>query len=319
VTDLRWIMRKAFRLIALSLASLGLVSLFIPTASGSVERSAGGLPSLSRSNVITGSGIGVAEVRLAAAASLNVRNGLLVTRGSRSSIRFNGDGRAVGIVLLEDEPDPEQRSLLIWMQTRFCENRGCSGTEASHSWTYEGLERDDERGKVYVPPGDYFLYLIADGAPARVTLRLDGLKGRSHLEPQQQARGGVRTPQVRMDAGPSRQAYWFGEDVSFEGDYGIMYTAMRVEADNWAAGERGFCVYSGQPDFGQLAYSPLCPSGFSYLTPTANVPPVSRQIHEGWFSLHTSRGDAGLGQHLVAAADVSDVDGLFVYLDVDLP
>lgn len=54
------------------------------------------------------------------------------------------------------------------------------------------------------------------------------------------------------------------------------------------------------------------------MTPSVNAPPADRDIIEGWFSEQTFSGDAGLGQHLVAAAEVKQVKGLFLFLDIDL-
>lgn len=89
---------------------------------------------------------------------------------------IRGRGRYVGLAIASAEfkhvPD------VVQLIGRFggCRARACKPTEDSVQDSFPG-------GISELPAGDYRIYLIADGAPAKITLRIDSLQGRRGFVP----------------------------------------------------------------------------------------------------------------------------------------
>lgn len=204
----------------------------------------------------------------------------------------------------------------MWMRGGFCRTEGCQPKE-THTYATAGGLRQGPGKKVFLDPGQYFLYLVADGAPVQVTLELGGLSGTRQIAPKVAARGEVRVPEVRFSGGPSRQAHWFGEEYVVKGEGVLTYSAMQVETNDWVAGEVGWCAYTGEPDPGPLAYSPACPSGFTYTVPIVRTPPSRVEVLDRTASHSDFGGRFGFGYHLLTTGAVERVDGIFFFLDFD--
>lgn len=275
--------------------------------------------SLAGTNVIVGTQIAGTRVRLNEPAALHRRDVDPFVTGRRPNVRIEGNGRVAGAILIRDTEDPlgaEDPSFVMWVRGGFCRRERC-GARATHTFALaRGLQEARGDDKVYLRPGNYFLYVVADGAPVQVTLDLDGPQGKRTFAPGVDVRADVRTPEVGFSAGPGKQAHWFGEDYLIKGEGGLSYSAFQLKSKDWLAGEVGWCAYTGEPDPGPLAYSPVCPSGFNFVTPIVRVPPMRVQVLDRGIAQSES-GRHGFGHHLVTTGTVERVDGLFFFVDFD--
>lgn len=174
---------------------------------------------------------------------------------------LRGDGRIVGFVLTQvskDFPLGQGPTLYGWSLGR-CMQRGCEAKGFLMSWVF--WENTVSRGgKDVLPKGTYRLYLIADGAPARIRLELDGLRGRRTITPHQPANSEIRSmePQVREDG--AETLYWTGARSEFEPGGGFSVAELWVDGPD-VQGAAGSCTYTDtSPPPEDVAYVPPCPT-----------------------------------------------------------
>ena len=111
---------------------------------------------------------------------------------SNDNVSYSGAGRVVGLVLVEEGGKLSKASELISVRWSFCGKPGCKPNREDVT---EISTSSDWGGKRWrLPAGDYRLYLIADGAPVEVTLRLDGLAGSTSLRPSDHVGGEIAAP-----------------------------------------------------------------------------------------------------------------------------
>jgi hypothetical protein len=104
--------------------------------------------------------------------------------GPNAGIRIEGAGRYAGVVLVRDDWEGGLllSDFLLAGRWGLCDDAGCDPGERVVN-DVRGLARDD-RGRAIIPPGDYTLHLVADSAPVKVTLNLQGApRGRTTLLP----------------------------------------------------------------------------------------------------------------------------------------
>lgn len=114
-----------------------------------------------------------------------------------------------------------------------------------------------------LPAGRYRLYLIADGSPVTVHIRLEGLDGVTHLEPATTVQS---SQQLNDESGPDLRSVaglWYG------GVSDVLAARGRVVGLSWAEGSRSIasaaswqrCLYFGDQDevTTATAYAPGCP------------------------------------------------------------
>ena len=150
-----------FKAIVLTLALVASVP-WVRPAQGTSARE------LRRINVISTTDSGMVRVHVPRTArwdatSLNQPGG---------DIRIEGRGRYVGLIITEDSNKrwPE----LVGSASHYggCRSRGCAPTDDA---------LDDTDGGGMLSPGKYRFYVVADGAPVKIVLKLDGLSGRTAL------------------------------------------------------------------------------------------------------------------------------------------
>jgi hypothetical protein len=115
---------------------------------------------------------------------------------SNDDVSYSGRGRIVGLVLVEEDTRLSKAAELVSVRWSFCGKPGCRprGDDVE-----EITSTSDWRGKRWeIPAGDYRLYLVADGAPVDVTLRLKGLEGRTSLRPTDLVGGRIAAPSATV-------------------------------------------------------------------------------------------------------------------------
>lgn len=110
---------------------------------------------------------------------------------SNDDISYSGPGRVVGLALVEEGGPVRKAYELVSVRWSFCGAPGCEPDEYA-----DELTTSPEFGKKRwrVPAGDYRLYLVADGEPVDVTLRLHGLDGTTAIRPAAPAAGRIAAP-----------------------------------------------------------------------------------------------------------------------------
>lgn len=103
-------------------------------------------------------------------------------------VAVSGRGRVIGLVLtkMEDKRHGDERATLVVTRYGMCRGRACvpGPQPVKDVVAYgENTQTADDLSRIDLPAGIYGLYLITDGAPVTVSLRLHGLSGTRDLAP----------------------------------------------------------------------------------------------------------------------------------------
>ncbi len=225
-----------------------------------VAASAGGprAPRLGATTIISGSEPAVAFVRVESPATVDVHEDFRSARGPSPSISITGGGRFAGFVLVKETSRDTSENFLIAGRFSDCASRGCASEKKPMNYVSPSNIAGSPSGFVDLDPGRYRLYLIADGTPVRIVLRLDGLEGRSSISPTTPAAVDLRAPSVHVshNDGP---AVWAAGSTYEGGAEGLIVVNMFVESRNLDRVGLGGCVYAyptAPPE--EAAYGPHC-------------------------------------------------------------
>lgn len=263
-------------------------------------------PTLAGTTVVTGSSTAGMRVRLTRSISLPLDR--------RGQVRISGNGRTVGIVLTRADLAEPMRPTYAYVRFGFCTKPGCRAKE-----THDGPIgfNPGEGGRLRLTPGDYQLYVVADGSPVTATISLPGLPGTTRLRPGVRNRFGPRTPTVRSPAGSSN-VYGAGDMHEFGGFGGLSLQAIGLNTGPWVAGEVGDCVYGTRPPVEQAAFQPRCPGGAGATVVDGVVTALT--IHRQYYFnayLRVVPGLLGHGAWFVAAGNVTEVAIPSLQLELD--
>lgn len=235
-----------------------LLAVGLPSSSASL----GGTPErrvvLRGTNRILGSGIAGVGVRIPEGASVSFVERPNRFKGPSSSVSVSGRGRAIGLILIP-ESSTDQASFFAAGRFARCSEPGCKASSDVVNFMFPGrfATGDGDRWQD-LRGGDYNLYLLADGEPAEVTLKLRGLSGKQRLYPSQPAPIDFKTPETRIShlAGPS----YFSAGSAFDGGrVGIAIGMLSVRStSNPVPSAYGVCSYDGPRPPDQVAYGPHC-------------------------------------------------------------
>ncbi|MDQ3952737.1 MAG: hypothetical protein M3279_07230 [Actinomycetota bacterium] len=232
-------------------------------------------------------------------------------------IRIQGAGRIAGFVLTETPVDDLEREFVMAARTSLCETPGCTSNDV-----YEFVAGPPPgTADIMLEPGRYLLYLLADGAPVSVTLRLQGVRGATEVRPSTPVDAGVSVPdaETRTTLAGDR-AYWFGDSASIAADAGLFVGVLGLEAKQWVEGVHGSCLQREVHSPPQVAFSPLCPAGGGMRSVEGYpLSPIDRKLYVPSIWNVEPGGDWGLGLHYVAAADVQKVSAMTFHLAYQLP
>lgn len=146
------------------------------------------LPTLKGVDVFAGSSSGTMLLRLSRPAVIHVND-----------LTISGRGRFYGLVLEQDAEIPH--AVVTYVLGRYCHRPGCAGPTP---WG-DGTQVTGDGPQESMPAGVYRVYLIADHAPVRVTMRLRGLSGTGTFRPRLPVRSTIVTPtptQAEPASGP---------------------------------------------------------------------------------------------------------------------
>lgn len=161
-------------------------------------------------------------------------------------VRISGDGRFVGMLLTQARGtfDPRHSRTILVGDYRLCAEQGCSA-KPHHITYWIGFKEFGKR--LEVPAGDYRLYLINDGAPARVTLDLEGLSpGTTTVAPLPHAQVQVGTPTMRLSSAPLTNIYSGGDSQRMTSPT-FSWTAVWFSGSPGGVRDLGTCNYKGPP------------------------------------------------------------------------
>ena len=264
---------------------------------------------LGGTNVITATRTAVMEVSIPRETSVSIK------QGTNPDVAVSGKGRFVGIMLGEDRVGDVERVNMVAGRATFCDGARCpNGTPSEQLMLFRGPWNEAAtRGSL--PAGDYLLHVITEGAPVKVTLELEGLRGTRRLTPQQPVDSEVGNPTTRHYESATKTLYTNGDVYDWAGP-GVRFGAVRIDSDAWVAGKLGNCAYRGDPP-PAIGFLPGCPAGSDagLIYAVANAAPS----HNVWFGItETSVGGRwGLGDSYAAAAAIKDVRAVTFDIDLD--
>ena len=240
--------------------------------------------------------------------------------GPNPDVTIQGGGRMAGVVITEADFSDRARRFTMAARASFCDSPGCTSDD-THQFVVGSMPGATNRDWIVLPPGRYLLYLVTDGAPVSVTLRLHGLSGKSKLLPGTPVDAEFHAPSPETEVvGPEKKAYWFGDSGTLDADAGLIAGALSIQANNWMQGTYGSCLQRDVRSPEPVAFSPACPAGTATRTTEGNPAGSGpRPIHQHSIWTVSPGGDWGLGLNYVAAADVQRAGAVTMYLPYQLP
>ncbi len=167
------------------------------------------------------------------------------------AVAYEGKGRVVGIVLVADTNPVREAFQLVSTRWDFCGSPGCRG-----DWRTAFTFPLNTRGGpgLRLPKGDYRLYLIADGAPVRVTLRLNGLTGHKSFVLTEPATGRVASP-IETLSTPSDYTF-FGRGKSMLMPRPGLLMDGEEHSISSGAGSHQSCYWRGSEEKSEIESTP---------------------------------------------------------------
>lgn len=194
--------------------------------------------------------------------TIQLRDAHLIDWEFETSIRVAGTGNLFGFLLRPDTDVPTARPAFGLLRSDpgvFCYDT-CEG--ASGQIALSIAEADDLRNGVRFPPGNYRLYLVADGRPATVVIPFTGPGAARAVTPETKVPvsivGGVL--EAVGEAGAERA---FGRSLKTTVP-SLLFSAVGVHSQVQAANEMHTCWYEGDPGQSPAAYGMRCPEGGAY-------------------------------------------------------
>lgn len=261
---------------------IGSLALPSGTNAAPTER-ASRVTALAGTTVVTGRAIGYARVRVTESID-----------PMKLDASIEGDGRVISVVIAREEKGPGKH----WPALEV--------TSFGHCGTEPGCKPDPDYDSMgwtssvrKLKPGIYGLYLIADGEPARVTLRFAELDGRARVAPTLPAKAILQSiePQVQVEA--TRSVYSAGATAPFRGP-GLAMMAQTIHAPGTGTAVWGSCFYEDEPPADETtAYMPpSCPDGPPHRDP--------------WIKQYNETSEEGLGFELGAFFIPAAMGGWYV-------
>lgn len=268
------------------------------------------VPVLAGTTKVAGSSTGVMRVTLPRPVTIATRE------GANPDITLEGAGRLTGVVLTQSNVGEYERSSLTAVRFGYCGEPGCSSGSPSELQVYGRGAAPQE--PVTLEAGTYLLYVIADGSPVTATLRLRGLPGKTTLVPNGETHSGFVSPTAaNSTALPGEDSFWYGEEVDFRGEAGMVVAILRFDVDNWVDIHYGDCAYQGSQTRTPASFSPACPGGISVYYNEMSATPSSHAFDVPILSEIGGGGTYGYGLYYTGVADVSDAYSMFFHLSLD--
>jgi hypothetical protein len=218
-------------------------------------------------NVIAGAGTGYSLVRIPSKASIGTPFG----ESSHVSVRAGVNAGFVGFALVAAD---EQGRVLTegGVASGVVGGRLPGSAKIDFVVPLGGAQYDFQKfyqDRFVFSPGLYRLYLISGPGRAAVTVKLDGLSGRTTLSPAADARAEIVRPPSTILPGTTSNLYSGGAHRSLD-SAGLMLQALWLRTNPHAAGQFGFCYYGTAPPPDPVAYAPGCPAAETSLANDRN-------------------------------------------------
>jgi hypothetical protein len=147
------------------------------------------VPSLAGVSVISASHTGFVTVNVPKRATISTGDFY-----TNKDVSFRGPGRVVSLILVQDARPWASAATFHVTRWTFCTGVGCDAPDGIVS--ADGtVPTDANYDSFIIAPGRYRLYLVVDGGPLAVSLRLHGLSGRANLRPTTAATAYTGPPQ----------------------------------------------------------------------------------------------------------------------------
>lgn len=266
---------------------------------------------LGAENVITGSTTRAMRVILPVESSIS-----LEFLEDNDDVTIGGRGRLTGVVLAGSDVDDPERPIFHAIRTSFCGKRSCEATALNVALVH-GQSQLSSRGKL--PAGTYDLYLIAEGAPARVELRLQGPRGKVWLRPSRDVDAGIYEPSGHVYADPVKNVYAEGRVFDVSGGSLWTFSAYRIKGSASNGYKTSRCIYRGDPPPEPVGFAPGCPGGveFSALITRLDAPSGAYDhIHNGG-AFMSAGGTWGYGVNHQTTGVVDDLETVAAYVDFE--
>ena len=209
-------------------------------------------------NVIRGSRSGAVDVVIRRRAQANMRLDVGKPTGPNRWIDIDGAGRVVGFALTRRRPsDDLSKRFLMATRLAKCRFAGCTSHHDPIIFM-RPFQFGDGPQLIDLPRGRYRIYLIADGAPVKVTLKLRGLRGRRVIRPARRAVVDIQAPRTRVLAQGNHRSVYSAGSTYRSGDRGFFVSAIYVLGRRFEGAAWGMCAYNGPAPPEDGAFGPHC-------------------------------------------------------------
>lgn len=180
-------------------------------------------------------------------------------------VRVSATGPIAGLVLRQDSRRPAQ---LTALSIDPCSSPPC--TQPRAAWSNVSVPGSHGRKAMTLPAGRYFLYFIAEGGPAEVTLRLEGLGGESTVRPLGKTRAEFGELDAGVAGGPVGPVYRAATTFELP-RFGLRLAAVELDTAPHLIGRYSSCLREAVAPVPDATRAFTCPgiSGWLIVTPQA--------------------------------------------------
>lgn len=226
-------------------------------------------------------------------------------------INLEGKGRFVGFVLAEDVPERDGNALTVGMLPEDL-------SENVYVFLPDGPSQDRGPSVAVFPPGAYTLYLIADGSPAKVTLRFSELSGHVEFAPTTTAQVDLREPEPRITVEPNQAVYTAREYATLQ-TVGMGFRITWIVTADHAASSVGSCLFPPNALSDAYSYVPgMCWDGGGGAGNWITIPAAPGFLIATYGTdIGLPPGEWGLGGYFESASRVERFGALVFWLDMN--
>ncbi|HEV2813365.1 MAG TPA: hypothetical protein VGW10_08945 [Solirubrobacteraceae bacterium] len=211
-------------------------------------------PAAAAQEPVTAAGTTVIEgsqpsmTRIVLPKDVTLRTGEANGRWHGQAFLATGDGRHLGFVLRPAGAPSDDLRAVAGHLVNGCFTAGCAPLVADQWITVSGLGEPPD-GTYTLPAGTYDLYLLTDGKPARIELKLGGLDGTTTVSPSKAVSATTVSPASTTPpgAGAGPVAYGGGAGLPIGEPGGYLFSATQLVGQGPGSGSIGVCIYLDGP------------------------------------------------------------------------
>jgi hypothetical protein len=159
-----------------------------------------------------------------------------------------------GLIITHDPPTETRPHVLFAGRIAACQQPGCRPGQRFLNLQDPGSWDGPDAERLEIFPGRYRLYVLADGAPVTVKLKLNGLKGRTDLRAKRPASIDLTPPVTHHQVSGGVTSFSGGNSYE-RGAMGMALVVLFVQAPEGTRVAKGVCQY------GHVQPPPELPSG----------------------------------------------------------